>query len=331
MFSDVFPKNIVSSIHPAKGRSPIRNKMPCLSNATRGPGRPSQPEAQIRGTPRLLFFRVLIALCLSACNQAEPPVRPTLIAAPALVEPDRLNGTVHPPKDTPPTSTPAVTRQSPPTESLALAPDPISDPTPSQEPAAQICSPLEGIPIEALVEIISNPYEPSREGKDDGHPALDFAFYHWRSLKDIAGHPIQAVMKGSVAALGYDRLPYGNMVIIETNWEELPAAARQASGAEPDQSFYVLYAHLEEAPALTLGERVKCGQRIGLAGRTGRSGAPHLHLEARTGPADTIFSPMVFYDTQAQEDEIARYRLWTMSGMFTSVDPLSFMLPTDEP
>jgi murein DD-endopeptidase MepM/ murein hydrolase activator NlpD len=197
----------------------------------------------------------------------------------------------------------------------------------TDQPDAFACSPLTGIIIEALDEIISNPYQPSRQGKDDGHPALDFAFYNWQSLKDIQGHPVQSILKGSVVGLGFDRLPYGNMIIIETEWQDIPAAARIASGVRPDQSLYVLYAHLLETPTANLGEEVACGQHIGSAGKTGNSGAPHLHLEARYGPGGTVFSQMVFYDTQAQEVEMDQYRLWAMSGNFLSVDPLAIFFP----
>jgi murein DD-endopeptidase MepM/ murein hydrolase activator NlpD len=194
----------------------------------------------------------------------------------------------------------------------------------------KVCSPLEGIHLETLYEIISNPYQSSRTGKDDGHPALDFAFYNWRGLKSIDGHSVQAVLKGSVVGVGIDRLPYGNMVVIESQERDLPEAIRDALGLEADQSLYVLYAHLQESPTLAIGETVDCGERLGAAGKTGRSGAPHLHLEARYGQEGAIFSPMVFYDTQAREEEMDRYRLWAMSGMFVSVDPLQLFVPPNE-
>ena len=218
--------------------------------------------------------------------------------------------------------TPAGVDRALPTTTLRSVPDAALELPPTVLPDPLACSPLEGIDIAALEEIISNPFQPSRQGKDDGHPALDFAFYTWRGLQDIDGHSVQAVLRGSVAALVYDRLPYGNMIIVETKWQDVPAAAREAIGAGMDQSLYVLYAHLKEAPIVSLGEDVVCGQELGSAGKTGRSGAPHLHLEVRLGPGSTVFSPMVFYDTQALEAEMENYRLWAMSGRFSSVDPL---------
>ncbi|MBO3739133.1 M23 family metallopeptidase [Actinoplanes sp. NEAU-H7] len=40
-----------------------------------------------------------------------------------------------------------------------------------------------------------------------------------------------------------------------------------------------VYLHLLEPPAVAPGDRVTTGQRIGLVGSTGKSGAPHLHYE----------------------------------------------------
>jgi murein DD-endopeptidase MepM/ murein hydrolase activator NlpD len=121
------------------------------------------------------------------------------------------------------------------------------------------------------------------------------------------------------------------MIVIETEWNDLPEAAQEAIGGGPERSVYALYAHLQEAPTLNLGDRVACGQPLGSAGQTGRSGAPHLHLEIRSGPADTRFTQMVFYDTQAQEEEMAQYRLWSMSGEFASLDPLEILPTAAEP
>ncbi len=278
---------------------------------------------------------VLFLSVLSGCDIPEP--------SPSLVEPTRLSTTLSDtlpgldvtgvtPTRTPrpgatphlvwPTNIPAGTDRSA-AGAEAVVPEPPVPPA--------ICSPLEGIPIEALVEITSNPYQPSRTGKDDGHPALDFAFYNWSGLEDIDGHTVQAVLAGTVAAIGYDRLPYGNMVIIETNLETLPAGVQDKILADPGSSVYILYAHFRDAPDLSMGDPVACAQPIGQAGKTGRSGAPHLHLEVRLGPPGMVFSPMVFYDTRAKEDEMDRYRLWSMNGEYASLDPNLLLANPDQP
>lgn len=43
------------------------------------------------------------------------------------------------------------------------------------------------------------------------------------------------------------------------------------------------YLHLLEPPLVEVGQRVAQGDRIGLVGSTGNSGAPHLHYEQRQG------------------------------------------------
>ncbi len=278
----------------------------------------------------LLWTGLALLPALNTCSPASvsPPLDTTAIPLP--VESSM-------PQDIPPSPTiyihPPETGilEVPPESTHTGLPDAIPEQDRSVLPDPDVCSPLEAIPLVALVEIISNPYQASRLGKDDGHPALDFAFYNWRGLRDIDGHPVHSVLAGRVVALGFDRLPYGNMVIIETVWENVPGDARTRLGIRPDQSLYVLYAHLKEPPTLAIGETVACGQQVGSAGQTGRSGAPHLHLELRAGPADTRFTQMVFYDTQARDEEMAQYRLWSMSGEFASLGPLVILSTAAEP
>jgi len=43
--------------------------------------------------------------------------------------------------------------------------------------------------------------------------------------------------------------------------------------------YFVLYAHMEEHPALDVGAQVKAGQVVGLEGSSGWSSGPHLHFE----------------------------------------------------
>jgi hypothetical protein len=47
---------------------------------------------------------------------------------------------------------------------------------------------------------------------------------------------------------------------------------------------YTQYAHLSKI-SVSKGQTVKARQEIGLSGATGNVSGPHLHFEARTGPA----------------------------------------------
>jgi murein DD-endopeptidase MepM/ murein hydrolase activator NlpD len=78
-----------------------------------------------------------------------------------------------------------------------------------------------------------------------------------------------------------------------------------------------------EAPSVALGENVSCGQLLGIVGKTGYDIVnPHLHLEMRIGPAGTIFTSMVFYDTSATVEEMDNYRRWRTSGEFRHLNPM---------
>lgn len=85
-----------------------------------------------------------------------------------------------------------------------------------------------------------------------------------------SGTPVKSVHKGTVVKAGPwgggDGPAYGNAIVI-----------KHASGT------YTQYAHLS-AVQVRPGQQVGAGQQIGLAGSTGNSTGPHLHLEVRTGP-----------------------------------------------
>jgi hypothetical protein len=65
---------------------------------------------------------------------------------------------------------------------------------------------------------------------------------------------------------------------------------------------YAFYAHLQPGTvAVKVGQQVKVGQRLGLLGNTGNSGAPHLHFGLMDGPYWATANSLPF--------EIHRYRL----------------------
>jgi murein DD-endopeptidase MepM/ murein hydrolase activator NlpD len=86
------------------------------------------------------------------------------------------------------------------------------------------------------------------------------SFHRGVDLRASEGDPIMSAGAGRVVFSGTDG-GYGTSVIIE-----------HADGVR------TRYAHLSAA-LVALGEHVTQGQRIGLAGQTGRATAPHLHYE----------------------------------------------------
>ncbi len=80
------------------------------------------------------------------------------------------------------------------------------------------------------------------------------------------GTKIQAVGTGTVVEAGWGGA-YGNNIVIKMS-----------------DGKYTHYAHLSQI-SVTKGQPVKARQQIGFSGSTGNSSGPHLHFEARTGPA----------------------------------------------
>ncbi|MEU7028826.1 M23 family metallopeptidase [Streptomyces sp. NPDC046275] len=80
------------------------------------------------------------------------------------------------------------------------------------------------------------------------------------------GTRVQAVGTGTVVEAGWGGA-YGNNVVIKMS-----------------DGKYTQYGHLSKI-TVSKGQTVKARQQIGLSGSTGNSSGPHLHFEARTGPA----------------------------------------------
>jgi murein DD-endopeptidase MepM/ murein hydrolase activator NlpD len=217
---------------------------------------------------------------------------------------------------------------------------------------------LEGLAIEELSEIDTNPLATPSPGLDNGHHGVDLAYYRRGSRTTMRGLPIYSVLTGRVAAAISDRPPYGNMVIIETPLDNispsilsalhlpevaptaLPAPAMAvcptASVSQPwtagdQRSLYFLYAHMDTPPEVKSGQQVTCGQPLGGVGTSGSTaGIPivneHLHLEARIGPSGAAFNGMAFYNTGASGEEMSNYCQWRISNTFQILNPLDILL-----
>ncbi len=263
------------------------------------------------------WFCVMILFLMAACqpeNLATPAAEveyPTVVASttPQAVFLDSL---------------PVVTATEPQMVGDGI-PEPTATalPTVQPQPTWQICSPLAEETILELWEIVSDPYNPPPAGRDERHQGVDFSHWRRRERSSIEGEVIQAILPGVVAAAIHDRLPYGNMIIIETPGKDLPTEIADALGMGEGESLYHLYAHMQNPPQLSLGENVTCGEALGTVGMSGYNIVnPHLHLEMRLGPAGERFEGMVFYDTSATLEEMEQYRLWRTSGTFRHFDPM---------
>jgi len=270
-------------------------------------------------------WALAVCLILTACAPAAPVVTPV------------------PPSPTlpPPTATPAP--------SATPSPRPTATATP---PPVVFYSPLENIRLDELPQIVTNPYVQPTSRLDDGHHGVDLAFYRFNDMGSIEGLPIHSVLEGTVAAVVNDRLPYGNMIIIETPLDRVPPAWIAANslpaviptvtsdgrlscpetGAIPawdmsKRSLYLLYGHMLAPSPLKLGENVPANAVIGAVGNTGHSSNPHLHLEVRIGPANTRFEDAIAHkETTATAQEMFNYCLWRISSTFQTVDPMPLLL-----
>ena len=273
---------------------------------------------------RLKWFLIsalsLLALC--AC-QPLPEPSPGLLPTASVT---RMPVSPTPSQQTTATATaaPVLAATVPPT-TVEPAP-PATSPAVAQVIGVRLCSPLAETELQALPDIVSAVYDPPPMGKDDRHQGVDFAYYRRGDRESIAGEVVQAILLGVVAFAQEDRLPYGNLVIIETDQDALPDDLAANLGVAPGEALYQLYAHLGAPPILVQGQAVDCGQALGIVGQTGYNiPVAHLHLELRIGPVAARFEGMAFYDTRATELEMDAYRRWRMSGEFRHLDPMAVL------
>jgi murein DD-endopeptidase MepM/ murein hydrolase activator NlpD len=279
-----------------------------------------------RTWPRILLMLLILAGCA-----APPPAAVATGTSTAPAVPSTATLTVTPA----PTGTAA----------------PSATATPTTPPLTGMCSPLQGIELGQMKEILQGAMQTPHPGQDDGHHGDDYAFYRFGDREGMEGLPVQSVLAGRVVSVVNDRKPYGNMLIIETPLENIPAVwlqavavptpapviaadARMANcpsepasmpGTGPGRSLYLLYAHLRDPAPVQVGEEITCGQQIGVVGNTGMSGNPHLHLEVRVGPSGARFGSMAYYEGGATPEEYATYCTWRVSQLFQLLNPLEFL------
>jgi len=268
-----------------------------------------------------LLFLIGVGSFLYACSAIE-----TLIPATSTAETNGKTSipatlTMAPPS---PTETHFPTQTQPPTSTAAAAVLPV---TSTPKPVFQLCSPLAEQTLSELEELITGPYDPPPVGSDARHHGVDFSYYRRKDRITVEGEVVQAILPGEVILVSGDQLPYGNMVIVETKYVDLPEVFTTELGINPDESLYHLYAHFRTGPLVEAGDWVACGQPLGEVGKTGYNIVnPHLHLEMRIGPPEATFmGGMKYYDTRATELERKNYELWRTSGVFRHFDPMDLI------
>jgi len=212
------------------------------------------------------------------------------------------------------------------TAQLTIAPTKTSAPSPTAVPRSPVCSPLADHALTDLRKYMTQPFLPPQgENKETGHHGVDFAYYHRDGVGgNIMGTPIQSVLNGYMAGLGYNSV-YGNYLIIETPVEFLPPDLAALYPIENGESIYLLYAHMENLAPFEIHEPLDCGQVVGRVGGTGDPyfvSDPHLHFETRVAVSGIFIEPMAFYDTQASDGEKAEYMRWRTSDTFRLYDPM---------
>lgn len=258
---------------------------------------------------------VISLVTLSACGGGTVIPNPTATSPPVEANLPVIPTQTKPPPNPTHTSIPTVVKIDPHT------------PTPGATslPVFQLCSPLEIHPLEELPEIIGDPYDPPRPGREERHHGIDFGYYHYQDRDSMLAEPVQSILPGVVASVLDGQYPYGNMVMIETMRSQLSPSLIEKLEMPQGQSLYVLYAHLDQPPVVALGESVQACQSLGIVGMSGNTDIPHLHIETRLGPADQVFASMRFYDTRATVEEMDTYVLWRTSGTFQHFDPMELL------
>ena len=274
----------------------------------------------------LLHFLLLVSLSiLVACNNSAFALGDHHSSQDEIdYEPDPENHSFL--EDSTPTSQSLYVNTNTPLPVRTLEESILASPTPTPTSKFNLCSPLKLHAIENLPAIISGPYDPPPHGKDERHHGVDFGYWNFEGRTTMQGELVQSVLPGIVTMVLHDRFPYGNTVIVETPYSYFPANLVTLLGFEPDESLYVLYAHLDTPPWVDLGAQVEACQLLGEVGLSGNTDVAHLHLETRLGPPNTIFESMLFYSTSATIKEMDNYRLWRTSGIFRHFDPMLLLL-----
>lgn len=265
-------------------------------------------------------------------TEAPPTLTPTITLTQTLRPRSTLTDTITFTATVTETGTPLLTATETVTPSSTFTATP--EDTPTQIPqtltpsptsgiflgGTEMSSPLLGLTYQQLERIISQDYNVPNVLQDFGHHGVDFGSYDIGG-RNIMNWPVTAVFSGKFAGSSNDRPPLGNLVIIETPHDDLPADIAFTLDVRQGESLYAMYAHLDKPVNYKVGDTFTKGQKIGEVGMSQTTEA-HLHLEMRVGKSNTVFQQMAYYTTNATDEELESYTIWRMSGDYLPFDPM---------
>ena len=159
----------------------------------------------------------------------------------------------------------------------------------------------------------TNPYAPPKHWGEDYVPTDKKKAANWYLFAPADGEVIVSKKQHGDYAGGYGA--FGNYLVIKCKG-----------------NVWILMAHLKELPVVKVGDKVKQGQFVGIAGNTGNSTGRHLHIEVSNNPAswdswwdrfrDAVARPSVFIDFEDYEE--ACFMKWkngsTRENVYSTVD-----------
>jgi len=284
---------------------------------------------------RLLYFSLLLLL-LPACEPFMQPTPVKIIATESII----LNPIEKPVLVATPTHSP--------TKAIRVAIE-TKEIVPTQQ-FSLIYSPINGIPLNELSDMVSNPFHPPNQGSDDPHQGVDFSIVDRNSNIAMSGKEVNVIFSGIVVSVMKDRFPDGNAILVYSDEPYLPEGWKNNFVTEnlfawekntsltcpegwnipPEKKeqigLYTLYAHMIDAPGFEIGDFVNSGDKIGAIGMSGNALAPHLHIETRYGYYPDLSGSMAHYDVSATLKEMSNYCRWRVSGWFHLIDPMKLIL-----
>lgn len=115
-------------------------------------------------------------------------------------------------------------------------------------------------------------------------------FHKGVDISAAGGTPLYSVTSGRVVKKGYEANNLGHYIILETN----------TMNAGTSTKLRVLYAHMQAASTLSVGDSVTASTVVGKVGRTGRATGDHVHFVVITdgkddSSAENTLNPVVFF------------------------------------
>lgn len=148
-------------------------------------------------------------------------------------------------------------------------------------------------------------------------------------LKDISYPQVGASVGSRMNPFLKAYVGHGGLDLIATRGSDVYAAAdgvvAEGTGRSKTEGnkvviahkggYYTVYSHLEDIK-VSRGQKVKCGQKIGTVGMSGKSFAPHLHYEVRKD--SLVVDPVNYFFASLEPLEYSNY-------LYMSVNTLQSM------